>query len=160
MGVGVNLDVARACDNQGLVDWLEVEGCCYGVGAGSGSGGQEAGEPALVEQIKRSVSRLDASSDIGLENLVNVLHHFAFGDSRASGAGADGEARELPEPSEVGGGEAGGDEAVGEEGGSVNCRFLHVNSGLRDLLLEDSKLVDLESLGANCAEVCSCVKGR
>jgi hypothetical protein len=32
-----------------------------------------------VRQIKKSVSRLDTTSDIGLENLVNVLHHFAFG---------------------------------------------------------------------------------
>ena len=32
-----------------------------------------------MRQIKKSVSRLDTTSDIGLENLVNVLHHFAFG---------------------------------------------------------------------------------
>lgn len=36
-------------------------------------------EPSIVKQIKKSVSRLDTTSDIGLENLVNVLHHFAFG---------------------------------------------------------------------------------
>lgn len=36
-------------------------------------------EPSIVKQIKKSVSRLDTTSDLGLENLVNVLHHFAFG---------------------------------------------------------------------------------
>lgn len=35
---------------------------------------------SIVKQIKKSVSRLDTTSDLGLENLVNVLHHFAFGD--------------------------------------------------------------------------------
>ncbi|CAF0726075.1 unnamed protein product [Brachionus calyciflorus] len=35
----------------------------------------------LVKQIKKSVSKLDTTSDLGLENLVNVLHHFAFGET-------------------------------------------------------------------------------
>lgn len=34
----------------------------------------------LVKQIKKSVTKLDTTSDLGVENLVNVLHHFAFGD--------------------------------------------------------------------------------
>jgi ankyrin repeat protein len=38
-------------------------------------------ESPIIKQIKKSVSRLDTTSDIGLENLVNVLHHFAFGDN-------------------------------------------------------------------------------
>lgn len=40
---------------------------------------QQQQEPSIVKQIKKSVSRLDTTSDIGLETLVNVLHHFAFG---------------------------------------------------------------------------------
>lgn len=35
---------------------------------------------SLVKQIKKSVTKLDTTSDLGVENLVSVLHHFAFGD--------------------------------------------------------------------------------
>ncbi|RNA26208.1 ankyrin repeat domain-containing, partial [Brachionus plicatilis] len=39
---------------------------------------------SLVKQIRKSVTKLDTTSELGVENLVNVLHHFAFGDMTPS----------------------------------------------------------------------------
>ena len=101
---------------------------------------QQEAEPDIIKQIKKSVSRLDATSDIGLESLVNVLHNFAFGDAQSM----------EQCPVKPGGNDVNYTSAVKStlkklksvsshhHCTSLNCHLLDMNADFRELLRENT----------------------
>ena len=116
---------------------------------------QQEAEPDIIKQIKKSVSRLDATSDIGLESLVNVLHNFAFGDAHQS----------EQTPVKLSGNDTNHTSAVKttlkklksvsshHHCTSLNCHLLDMNADFRELLRENHHE---EAAGHNDDLTCSC----
>ena len=76
--------------------------------------------------------------DIGLENLVNVLHHFAFGDSKSVDYNfkIDSEGSSNCNNSlDIDGNSLKKFKNI-DDTGSVSCHILDINSGFRDLIID------------------------